>query len=411
MFVGLAKITSPMKGNIHRIVYNQFSTNTTNVPGYILYVPSTSSITLELFGMNFQFTQKRSLTVDNYYTPMKAIIPTFQTTPTTLMNTICPNGKKLCKIQFGSNTTSDCCAPSSFINSDGSCMISSGNNSDICYLNDPNPSQGDIMISKCSSNINIIQNNIDFMMNQFFTQKNGGGNILSCEYTNILTKWDQYIILYAKDTKNMSTFGYQIWGLEPNENKVITKSSKVANLISNKIQQNPEIIQSLKKSFNEPNSSISTDMISTNTVSTNDYPQLWKFTKSYQQGSCYLTLQTIKSNSQPTYYLNYKRDGDLFMTLQSGGFQQFLALDQFYTVFENSSNKYGIYTGYMKTLQNFYISPGRPDHQDMDPFSSANVKVCNLVSKMNQPGKWIIIGFNGNLQDIIQDLSISKSIS
>ncbi len=407
MYVGLANIKTPSNAILYKTIVNNFSKNTSSKGiGMIHYDTNTKIMDLTLFGSKYSFDQKRELTKENYFTPLQVIAPAFKTEATTLTDVVCPNGKKKCRISNGSVENIPGCAIPSLINNDGTCQITTESVSDICYQGETDPSQN-ITIPKCPNDFNIIQNNVDFMMNNIFTKKNGSGSVIGCEYIDVLTKWDNYVVFYARDSRNLSTFGYQIWGFESNENKVVTKPSKVANMISTKLQQNPEILDSLKSSLNEPTTSKPT--MDSKQVNTNDYPQIWKFNKSYQQGSCYFLIQSQKTANQPIYYLNYKDNGDLYMTLGSGGFNQFFTMDQFLTIHEDTSNKFGIYSGYIKASNQFYISPGRPDYQDLNPQSSLyDVKVCTLVSKFNQPGKWMILGFNGTLQDITQSISTSK---
>jgi hypothetical protein len=52
-----------------------------------------------------------------------------------------------------------------------------------------------------------------------------------------------------------------------------------------------------------------------------------------------------------------------------------------------------------------FISPGRVDNQELNPQGNqVNVKVCNLISKINQTGKWIILGFNDDPNTIISQI-------
>ena len=384
----LPKIKSPSLAIIYQVIDNQFTT-ATKTPNTISF--SNNTIYVNLYGIQYSFNQKRELTKENYYNPLQVILPAYKTTSTSLTDVICPAGKSQCKFTMGDVVNQKVCTLTSNINSDGSCINpTSSNTSDYCTLEENDLTAGTITISKCPANFNVIQNNVDYMMNQIFTGKNGSGEIQTCNYINDLTKWKYYIIMHARDSRNMTLLGYQIWGLEPKDNKVVTKASRIANMISNKMDKNASIKTQIQQAMNES----TTPSIDTSTLKTssNEYPQLWKFNKAYQQGSCYFTLESAKTASQPVYYLNYKEDGDLFMTLQSGGFNQFFMIDDFQEVYTPSSNKYGLYAGYFKAANHFYISPGRVDMQDLNPNNTQlNVKVCNLVSKMNQPG-------NGNIR-------------
>lgn len=404
MFVGLAKIstTTPTSADIYKVINNQFTTATTTESNTITF--SNNTISVSLYGMTYSFDQKRELTKENYYNPLQVILPAFKTTATTLIDVVCPVGKSQCTLTLGDLVNQKTCALPSNINSDGTCITpTSSNTSDYCSLEENDITSGTISISKCPANFNVIQNNIDYMMNNIFTGKNGSGEVQTCTYLDDLTKWKNYIIVYANDSVNFSLFGYQIWGLEPKDNKVVSKASRIANMISNKIIGNATLKKNLQQAMNES----STPSIDTSTIQTssNEYPQLWKFNKAYQQGSCYFTLESAKTASQPIYYLNYKSDGDLFMTLQSGGFNQFFTMEDFKEVYTPTSGKYSLYSGYFKAANHFYISPGRVDMQELNPNNTqVNVKVCNLVSKMNQPGKWLILGFNDEPNTIINQL-------
>jgi hypothetical protein len=402
MFVGLAKIISPTHAVINKVIDNQFTTTTSTTPNKITF--SNNTISVNLYGMTYSFTQKRVLTKENYYNPLQVILPAFKTTGTSLKDVVCPAGKSQCALTMGDIINQKVCTLPSNINSDGSCKNpTSSNTSDYCSLEENDITAATLTISKCPANFNVIQNNIDYMMNQIFTGKNGSGEVQTCTYLDDLTKWKYYIILHARDSKNLSLFGYQIWGLEPKDNKVVTKASRIANMISSKIEGNGTLKTKLQETMNE--SSRPTVDTSTLQTSSNEYPQLWKFNKAYQQGSCYFTLESAKTASQPIYYLNYKEDGDLFMTLQSGGFNQFFTMEDFKEVYTPTSNKYGLYSGYFKSANHFYISPGRVDMQELNPKNTqVNVKVCNLVSKMNQPGKWLILGFNDDPNTIINQI-------
>lgn len=402
MFVALAKIKSPSHAIIYQVLDNQFTTVTTNTPNTISF--SNNTITFNLYGITYSFNQKRELTKENYYNPLQVILPAFQTTATTLTDVVCPAGKSQCSLNMGDLVNQKVCTLSSNINSNGSCKTpTSSNTSDYCSLEENDLTSGNLTISKCPANFNIIQNNIDYMMNQIFTGKNGSGEIQSCSYLDDLTKWKYYIILHARDSRNLTLFGYQIWGLEPKDNKVVTKASRIANMISNKIDGNGTLKTQLQEAMNE--SSAPSQDTSSLQISSNEYPQLWKFNKAYQQGSCYFTLESAKTASQPIYYLNYKSDGDLFMTLHSGGFNQFFTMEDFKEVYTPTSNNYALYSGYFKAANHFYISPGRIDMQELNPnHTELNVKVCNLVSKMNQPGKWLILGFNDEPNTMINQI-------
>ena len=402
MFVGLAKIISPTHADIHKVIDNKFTTVTSTTPNTISF--SNNTVTLKLYGITYSFNLKRELTKENYYNPLQVILPAFKTTATSLTDVVCPAGKSQCTLTLGDISNQKVCAPSSSINTDGSCMTpTSSNTSDYCSLEENDITSGTITISKCPMNFNVIQNNIDYMMNNIFTGKNGSGEVQTCTYLDNLTKWKYYIVLNARDSKNFTIFGYQIWGLEPKDNKVVTKASRIANMISSKIDKNEPLKTQLQEAMNEG----STPSIDTSTLQTssNEYPQLWKFNKAYNQGSCYFTLESAKTASQPIYYLNYKSDGDLFMTLQSGGFNQFFTMEDFKEIYTPTSGKYGLYGGYFKAANHFYISPGRVDMQELNPNNTqVNIKVCNLVSKINQAGKWLILGFNDEPNTIINQI-------
>jgi hypothetical protein len=402
MFVGLAKIISPTYAVINKVIDNQFTTATTSTTSNTITF-SNNTVSLTLYGMTYSFDQKRELTKENYYNPLQVILPAYKTTATSLTDVVCPVGKSQCALTMGDIINQKVCTLPSNINTDGSCKTPISSASDYCSLEENNIESGNINISKCPANFNVIQNNIDYMMNNIFTGKNGSGEVQTCTYLDNLTKWKYYIVLNARDSRNLTLFGYQIWGLEPKDNKVVTKASRIANMISNKIDKNVPLKTQLQEAMNESSKpSVDTSTLQT---SSNEYPQLWKFNKAYQQGSCYFTLESAKTASQPIYYLNYKSDGDLFMTLQSGGFNQFFTMEDFKEIYTPTSGKYGLYGGYFKAANHLYISPGRVDMQELNPNNTqVNVKVCNLVSKMNQPGKWLILGFNDNPSTIINQI-------
>lgn len=403
MFIGLAKITTPSEATINNVLSNQFTTSTSSDSNNTVSF-SSDTITVSLYGITYTFNQKRELTKENYYNPLQVILPSFKTTSTSLTDVVCPIGKSQCTLDLGDSINQKSCAIPSLI-TNGICNTPTATTTDICTLEDNDITSGTITISKCPTSFNILQNNADYMINNIFTSPNGQGQVVSCTYLDNLTNWKNYIIIYAKDSTNMTMFGYQIWGLEPKDNKVVTKSSRISNYISQKMQNNNDIKTQIQAALNEPSSSTPAVDTSAYQINNNDYPQMWKFNKAYKQGTCYFTLQSVKSASQPTYYLNYQDNGDLFMTLSSGGFKQFFTLDDFKEIYTPSSGKYGIYAGNFKAANNFYISPGRIDYQELNPQSSqVNVKVCNLVSQINQSGKWIILGFNDEPNSILSQI-------
>ncbi len=97
------------------------------------------------------------------------------------------------------------------------------------------------------------------------------------------------------------------------------------------------------------------------------------------------------------------------MTLVSGGFNQYFTMDDFNVIYNDSSKNFALYTGYVRSANHFYISPGRPDNQELNPYNiNTKMNVCNLVSTPNQKGKWLFFGFNGDLNNALNKIPESK---
>ena len=354
------------------------------------FIP-TYTLTLDSGPGSKTFNYNQTLTIDNYYNPLQVLLPYIKTDAPQISDLQCdPNGtyKYKCNItttQGSSTTTYKACAQNTTdVNTNGSCnIITSPNNAgNYCYINDGTtnsvPSVGSTNISACQTPFYNIQNNMSYMINNIFnsSQTTTDGttdvtinNLVGCDYMESFIKnFKNHLIFYGNKNNKCSNFksmGYQMWGVNPNESKLTMKPYNYSNM-----------------------------------TSVNNYPTIWKLTKTYDNtaASCYFTIQSQSTNSKPTYYLNYTDNGELFMSLVSGGFHQYFTLDNSFKEKENTSTtpKYTIYSGNIRGGNNFYISPGRDDNQELDPITnSSNVNVCTMVSmKPSWNDKFYIIGYN-----------------
>ena len=342
-------------------LYNQSILNNTNT--YMNYnkTQTGESIILTLNGQNITFsTVQRPNT--SYFKKYDEILTPYYKTVDSKMTQItdihCRKGKVLCKINndvYGCSTSKD---------SSEMCL---GENNDKCVLGNSSgiyQQVGDL--SQCDPPFNMLQNSIDYVMNNIQDETENKTQLITCNNINKLTQFPNYIIAYKKGD-DVSILSFQTWGMNKDESKLIMLSkNKIESFLTN-----PDMNE-LQKNI----------------------PLLWKLSKAYSYNTCYFTIQSKETKTTVPYYMNYVNEGKAYVSLFKGGSNQYFSLENGIETQTNNSN-IAVYEGLLKASNGLYVSPGMSDSVELTPqFVNNQSTIVSLVSTPNTNGKWYIIGFN-----------------
>lgn len=417
MFVGKAQIDSndSNKANMIEIYQDTYyqSTNLTNIDtnrnGYITFIPKTTVDPTDKISFSFKPNSGSDYQTITSFTKRNAIpkgvsnnsstIPYYYDTTATLFSDLqCPPNQDKCSFTLNGQTTIySACIDKGKKNSDNQCTIDSVT-TDVCYLDniDNNPTinytiNGGInkTINKCSPNNYPLQNNSDYMINQFIK-----GNQQCPSYLSELTSSTPdttYLVYYLYDTNNIVDLGYQVWGFSSQDSKLITQRTVLSNLlyqymINNSVFKTFVMNQLNMSTFNEIKdfkviTSVNENMA--NNIIT------WQVSKLYNNSpSCFFKLSSKSTSKQSNYHVNYDNTkGTVGVSVLTGGNQNALMIsDQGI----HSSTNMKAYMGYLRN-DLLFISPGNSTEQELNPYTGSQSNVCTLTSKMNVQGKWLIM--------------------
>lgn len=363
----LLKETGPTTAVYDSTIQNKYNSSTLNKDNTTLtYTKSTTSestsesITLLLNNVSQTFSTVQRPSTSYFKKYDQILIPYYKTLDsriTQLTDTHCTDNKVLCKINeniYGCSNTKDA---SENCSGQDKCVL--GN------MSGTYEAVGDL--PQCNPPFNMLQNSIDYVINNVQDKSENKTQLISCNYINKLTQFPNYIIAYKKSDDDISILSFQTWGINKDESKLIMFSKNS--------------IQSLLKNPNM------------NDLQKNT-PILWKISKAYSYNTCYFTIQSKKTKTTVPYYINYLNEGKTYVSLFKGGSNQYFHLENGSEISTGNTN-IAVYKGLLKASNGLYISPGMNDSVELTPqFVNNQSTIVSLVSTPNTSGEWYIIGFN-----------------
>ena len=220
-------------------------------------------------------------------------------------------------------------------------------------------------------------------------------------------------IFYISDFINVQTLDYSFWGVGKNDSNLTLKNTNLAYTFSLKIQNyinskkfNSYYLQQFS-SYKYCGNSNNKDLTFTeeendfnnnfNNIKNNNslnkktpvVPILWNISSTYNSSTCYISLSSVADKNNTVKYPVFNSDGSINMSINDDGTNQELIFEDINTI-KNDSN-YFISTGYFRTNDLLYMVSNNTNT------TLQGDNTVKLVSKPKPNGRWIIVGFNDNV--------------
>ncbi len=320
----------------------------------------------------------------------------------------CPFDMKLCNFSINGQgslgTTNYACANSDHVDVNGNCILTNETNGStltsttLCALGSKtNDEYGNfnnqqemeytssgvtknVKLNVCSPNFNINIGSYDVMLNKIVDNSNK--KLFSCSWLSNMTSDKNYLMFYFYDKKNFSNLTFQYWGESNDESRLLTSKNRLNNLYKVLPSENTF------KTFINSLTSLNSGSNDNNTY--NGTPVIWKTKQDLGELSCYFTINSMKTNTKPEYYLQAQTNGTVNMTLLEGGFDKYFTLID---TIEGGGTNTKYFAGKLRSSNGLYLSPGNSSIFELIPGNGTNERVCTLTSTAPE-GMWVIVCFN-----------------
>ena len=248
------------------------------------------------------------------------------------------------------------------------------------------------------------------ILSQYITNNNNNSYKL-CSLINNINNNNRInaYILYVDNFINVQTLDYNFWGVGKDESNLVLKNTNLAYSVALKLKEyinQNNISQQISSymycsnsndkdlNFTEESNNLKNNFNNNkNNQSLNKktpvIPIMWNISSKYKSSTCYISLSSVADKNNTTKFPIFNSDGSINISINNGGTNQELIFEDMNTI-KNESN-YFISTGYFRTNDLLYLVSNNTNK------TLQGDNTVKLVSKPSPSGKWVIIGFNNNI--------------
>ena len=257
------------------------------------------------------------------------------------------------------------------------------------------------------------------ILSQYITNSNNDNSYKLCSLINNINNNNKSkaYIFYINDFINVQTLDYNFWGVGKNDSNLALKNTNLAYNVSlklkNYVSKNniyygnvtnyaqqissykycgdsndkdltfTQELNNLKDNFNKNKNNKSLN------TKTPVVPVVWNISSNYKSSTCYISLSSSPDKNNTVKYPVFNSDGSINMSINDGGINQELIFEDISTI-KNETN-YFISTGYFRTNDLLYMVSNNTNK------TLQGDNTVKLVSKPSPNGRWVIVGFNDNV--------------
>lgn len=256
------------------------------------------------------------------------------------------------------------------------------------------------------------------ILSQYITNNNNNSYKL-CSLINNINNNNRIsaYIFYIDNFINVQTLDYNFWGVGKDESNLVLKNTNLAYSLALKLKEyvkqnniNTENVNNYAKqissymycgnsndkdlNFTEESNDLKNSF---NNNKNNDslnkktpvVPIMWNISSKYKSSTCYISLSSVADKNNTTKFPIFNNDGSINISINNGGTNQELIFEDMSTL-KNETN-YFVSTGYFRTNDLLYLVSNNTNK------TLQGDNTVKLVSKPSPSGKWVIIGFNNNI--------------